>query len=210
MALSKSQWRHAYVDESYTPPKNGAPIYVLAAVILVGDDAAARRAIRQHVAPDTDFHTTELAKDNRHADIEAMVAWGQTHGGMSVVVVQAPFVRSVEASRQSCLRVLLVELAARGVSQVVIDSRRHPFGRDPKALDRLDEHTVQQLRAAGTVPRGVTIRHYSDSAEPLLWLADATAWTIRRNLALGEAQWEHVTKAADVLHLDADDRERPQ
>lgn len=55
--------------------------------------------------------------------------------------------------------------------------------RDPRKHDKADERTARQLRQGGLIDRSTTVTHATDTAEPLLWLPDGVAWSVRRSLS---------------------------
>jgi hypothetical protein len=192
--------RHAFIDESYSPRDQPSPAYVMSAVIVVGDPVVLRRELRALIAPATSFHATELARDGDVDLLIEVLDWIVAKGYVSLVVAQMPYAYTEEA-REACLRQLVRELCARGVSQAVLDSRRHPFGSDPGAADRADAKVIADLTRAGQIPRGFTARHFSDSAEPLLWLADAVAWIARRHLTAADARWATHMGHVQVIRI---------
>ncbi len=180
--------RHAFIDESYSPPSQASPAYVMSAVIVHGDAVQLRREMRRLIAPADSFHTTELAHAGDLGLLHTVLDWIVAQQSVSLVVARMPY-KVAEEARASCLGRLAVEVAKHHVTHVVIDSRRHPFGKDPGALDRRDARTLSALVSSGQLPRGFQARHYTDSGEPLLWLADAVAWIARRHVTGADTQW---------------------
>ena len=186
--------RFAFVDESYSPKSAVTRAYVMSAVILVGDLTRLRKGIRQLVAPKGTFHATEHARDGDLAAIHDMLTWISEFESISVIRHSFP---SPEEARSECLTKLLLSINELNTSNVALDSRRRPFGRDPAAADRRDAEIVRSLISRGSLPRYFKSHHYSDKAEPLLWAADALAWVVHRAVATDETAWLDY-RACDV------------
>lgn len=186
--------RFAFIDESYSPEGAVTRAYVMSAVILVGDLTRLRKEIRQLVAPKGAFHATEHARDGDLAPVHDMLTWISEFE--SITVIRHSF-QSLEGARRECLTKLLLDINELNVSNVALDSRRRPFGRDPAAADRRDAEIVRSLISCGFLPRHFKSHHYSDKAEPLLWAADALAWVMHRAVATNETAWLDY-RACDV------------
>ena len=187
----------AFLDESYDYTRDGSrePLYVLAAVIIDGHDVdAARHRARQLIAPATGYHTSELARAGQIDKVHQMLEHVRDDGGWTVVAVQSPFSGHANEARQECLRELLIDLSGRKVTRAVLDSRYQPRGRDPRKLDKQDARTAQRLRSAGEVDRHLSITHATDATEPLLWLPDGVAWSVRRAMVADDEQHFNIIK----------------
>ena len=153
--------------------------------------------MRKLIAPATSFHATELARSGDLTVLHAVLDWIVAQESVSLVVSRMPY-KHAEEARAACLGRLAMEVAKQQVTQVVIDSRRHPFGKDPASLDRKDAQTLSALVSCGKLPRGFQAKHYTDSGEPLLWLADAVAWIARRHLTGADSSWATRMKSVTV------------
>jgi len=192
----------AFLDESYDYTRDGSrePLYVLAAVLIDGDGVAtARSATRQLIAPATSYHSTELARTGKINKVYEMLEHVRDEAGWSVVAVHSPFIGHADAARRACLRALLIDLSSRKVGRVVLDSRCQPRARDPRTLDKQDLRVARELRSAGLIDRLLTITHANDATEPLLWLPDGVAWSVRRAMVADDEQHFQIIRSVTRL-----------
>ena len=204
MILNASRPVVAFVDESYKYVKAdlGSSFYVLAAVLVEGAAlSSTRQALRTVVAPLTEFHTNELNAIGRQDVVHDVLSFARDEVSGSVVTVQMPFPRTEKDARRACLDVLLRDLSSRKVSQVVADSRPQPRARDRLFLDKQDEAVARRLRASGDVDRGLNLVHRKPAGENLLWLADAVAWALRRDLAVDDTEHFRIVKPVTSMLL---------
>jgi hypothetical protein len=156
-------------------------------------------AARQVVRPATTYHSTDLYHAGHVAKVDAMLEHVRDDAGWSVVAVQLPFSGHADAARQECLRVLLVELSSRKVRRMVSASRYQPGAGDPRKHDKADERTARLLRQDGLIDRFTTVSHATDAAEPLLWLPDGVAWSVRRSLSADDHAHYDIIRAVTTL-----------
>lgn len=197
----------AFIDESYyfDPKKSDDTSYVLAAVIIDGDDISeARQRTRLAAEPATDFHKTDLWHNNEVATIHRMLRHIHDDAGWNVFAIQAPFGGHADKARQQCLEQLLIELDGRKVGAVVCDSRIQPNSTDPQQLNREDLNTARKLRSSQRVSRQLQVRHASDAQEPLLWLPDGVAWATRRALVLDDGEHYELIRPVTTLIVVTD------
>ncbi|MDO9494310.1 MAG: hypothetical protein Q7J48_01280 [Nocardioides sp.] len=195
----------AFLDESYeySPDGSREPVYVLAAVIIDGRVDEARTAARALVAPEVEYHTTELYQQGRVEAIHAMLTHVREQAGWSVVAIKSPYEGHADLARQRCLRELLVDLSGRKVSRAVLDSRIQPAAHDPEVMNKQDLRTVRSLRSDGLIHRHFGVSHVTDAEEPLLWLPDGVAWSVRRALAVDDNDhYELVRSVTTLLIVD--------
>lgn len=196
----------AFLDESYDYTRDGSrePLYVLAAVLIDGDEVdAARRRAQALVSPAVGYHTTELARAGKIDKVHAMLNHVRNDAGWSVVAIQSPYSGHAELARQRCLRQLLVDLSGRKVARAILDSRIQPRASDPRMLDKQDERTARELRSAGSISRHLSINHATDRVEPLLWLPDGVAWAVRRAMvADDDVHFEIIRSVTSLIVVD--------
>lgn len=196
----------AFLDESYDYTRDGSrePLYVLAAVLIDGDEVnAARGRAQALVAPARGYHTTELARAGQINKVHAMLNHVRDDAGWSVVAIQSPYSGHADVARQRCLRQLLVDLSNRKVGRAVLDSRIQPGAGDPRMLDKQDERTARQLRSAGSISRHLSLGHATDRTEPLLWLPDGVAWAVRRAMvAEDDVHFEIIRSVTTLIVID--------
>ncbi len=194
----------AYIDESFSPQRKGTPIYALAAVVIAGDSTLIRKRLQERFAGVVPFKTSTLANMGHGDKVMEMLDWIATNAKINVVVAQMPYQGHCESARQICLATLLIELNGLRVNRVVLDSRGSPFARDPKRLDRLDRRTVHELREQKFISRNMEALHYTEIQEPLVWLADAVAWSAQRHISLlSSDHWSRVESMSRIIQLDA-------
>lgn len=197
----------AFLDESYNFARDGSrePLYVLAAVLVAGHDVdPARQRVRRLIAPAIRYHSTELARSGHTYQIHHMLTHLRDDAERSVVAIQSPFNGHANQARQACLRQLLIELSSLTVRRVVLDTRYQPRARDPHKLDKQDAHTARELRAARLIDRQLSLSHASDATEPLLWLPDGVAWSVRRAMVAGDEEHFSIIRSVTKLIVVGD------
>ncbi|MER5911915.1 hypothetical protein ABT124_15755 [Streptomyces sp. NPDC001982] len=116
------------------------------------------------------LHWNEMDRTERK-DAAQLVA-GQE--GLHIVSVGSPVPRrKQERARAKCLRALILELHAFGVTRLCLEARE-------KELNARDIHTVATVRQTA-LPKGTQIRadHTPGATEPLLWISDIVAGAVR-------------------------------
>lgn len=193
----------AFVDESYRehPFNDQRPFYAMSALTLEVDQLDRFRDVMTEIAGGLYWHTTEAFKLGREDDIHEMATYLADHVQWSIVAVEATITqRGVSEARQTCLSALTREVTrgsgSSAVRLIVADRNRD------NAVNRADQLTVSALRSAGVVDPNVTLYHGRMGQEPVLWGADAIAWSTYRVLAVDDGRW--IAPMRDVLTvLDA-------
>lgn len=177
--------RNAYVDESFRGSDDGG-IYVLAAAVI--DDAhddvravmcALRRRRRTGMS-----HWTEMDRKQRRHALSVVAGID----GLHVVTVGAPVpCRRQERARARCLAALVLESHGYGVTVMTMEART-------RTLDRRDTEAVTGVRRS--LPRDTQFRieHTRGADEPLLWIADTVAGTVRAHHE-GSSTDRHILNA---------------
>jgi hypothetical protein len=171
-------WVTAYVDESLR--LEGEGLYVLAAVLVPDGRAPAVRAVLrdQLRRGQRRLHWRDEGGRGRR-DLASAVA----DLGVDAVVVTAAGVepRTSERARRLCLMRLLWECGQRGVTELVIESRRH--------RDRYDREMFAQARRAGWVSVDVRYSFVAPTDEPLLWASDIVAGAVAAARSVGQTAY---------------------
>lgn len=164
----------AYVDESM---RAGAGVYLLAAACLDNTELVeARAAVAQLGRPTRRFHWRNEEPDDRAKAVGVVASLPALH---LVVVAARLDPRRQERARRHCLRRLLFELDAAGVTHAWLESRgrRH---------DLRDLQAVNVLRIQRAVGTALVVDHARPLDEPLLWVPDIVAGAIGGELDLKE------------------------
>jgi hypothetical protein len=127
----------------------------------------------------------------------------------SVVAVCSPFFGRPDTVRQDCLADLLVELSSRKVRRVVADARTQPKAKDPEVMNKQDLATARQLRQTGAVDRQLALSHGKDVTEPLLWMPDGVAWSVRRAMVADDEAHFSIIKSVTTIISVSPRRNRP-
>lgn len=154
--------RHEAVSILFVDESKSKRYTMVAAVVVPGDQTALRRDVRALVLPgQRRLHfTNESDSRRRHilATLERL--------GVQAYVVHSDL-RHEAAGREACLRNLVAFAERDGHERIVLE-------RD-ESIERADKRilydAVHQLRAA------VSYTHETAHQEPLLWVADAIAWS---------------------------------
>jgi hypothetical protein len=153
---------HAFADES----RRGQVYRVAAALVDPADLARLRKQLRTLLLPgQRELHFKRETAERGRMIISRMVA-----AQARVRVYMRSCADGEEIARQVCLTRLVSDLVIDGAHRLVLDAR----------ADR-DAHDQRTIRAVlGKHPRdlGLTYEHLDSASEPLLWLADATAWCV--------------------------------
>lgn len=196
----------AFLDESYhyePGSTSRVPLYVLAAVVIDADEVSNARSSLAAVMPTGTYHSTDLYHQGRIEVIHDMLEYVRDNVGWNVVAVQMPFPGHADLARRQCLAALLRELDSMKVGLVVPDSRLQPGAFDPQVLDQKTSKSSVVCGGGGRLTVTWSLRHAADAAEPMLWMPDAIAWAVRRDLAIGEHEhFEVVRSVTNVIVLD--------
>ncbi len=151
-----------FVDESKTKGYT-----MVAAIVARGDVAALRRDVRSLVLPgQRRIHFTKERDDRKRLVLSRFVDLGvQAH-------VLHCMAKTEAESREACLAGLVALASAGGHDQIVIERDESIEGSDRRVLFR----EVAQLGLTGTL----AYAHESPHHEPLLWIADAVAWSFTK------------------------------
>ena len=162
----------ALVDE-VAPEDKGGIYYVVTAAVLLAEEADARGVLSELLPADRKrpFHWHTEGRTTR----EAMMGCIDRLGIVAHVCVHYPTgPRRQESARAAAFEELLPVLIDDGVDHLIIESRaRAQDGRDKQAI-------LEVLRRTET-PSAITYE-WRGKAEPLLWIADAIAGSVRDHL----------------------------
>ena len=179
-------WVTAYVDESLR--LTGEGLYVLAAVVMPDERAPEVRAALRAAVPRglRRYHWRKESTASRTAMAELVA----TSGATAIAVHTHVDPRRQERARRRCLARLLWELAQRGDTTLVFETRQR--------ADASDRRLIKDAERAGFA-RGTRYAFERPEDEPLLWLADAVAGAVTR--ALGDGDHTYVNVLEDIVAL---------
>ena len=153
---------HVYVDES----KSKA--YLLAAVIVApGDAAVVRKFMQSHLMPRQGHIHFVNERDSRRRQILQSLEDSQAR----VRIYKATGLNPILA-RALCLGALMDDCLLLGVTDLTIE-------RDD-SLFKSDEIVLRQGLYARGLKKNLEFRHVGKSDEPIVWIADAVAWSYAR------------------------------
>lgn len=149
---------HAFVDESM----RGGRYLMAAFVVAPSELAVARRTMRSLLLPrQRRLHMTDEGHRRRG---EILAAISKIDSGIRIYETAG----GERSGRPACLRPLLTDAFAMGVSRLVIESGGQRDHRDRLLIHeslRRDQPTVEP-----------SYEHLRSPEEPLLWAADAVLW----------------------------------
>lgn len=152
---------HAFVDESR---RNDT--YLLAAAIVVPSDLRRLRSLlRGLLLPGQgELHFKKETPQRRKLILSQLSA-----AGARVRIYRQSCSGGPEAARQDCLARLTADMVELNAGRLALDTREN--------RDVLDLRTIRA--APGKFPRASQLiyEHLSSVCEPLLWIADAVAWS---------------------------------
>ena len=216
-AYATSSGPVAFIDESYRAPgfigRGGPerPFYVLSAVVVERDQATYVREALTDIPGSLFWHTKDLIKNPVGQQyMREMLNYLASSDMLSIVTVQTDVRigddKQMNYARAECLATLSAELTRgqgeNAVRLIVMDSR------EPKIphANKLDQDTMHRLRSTGIIDENVQLQHSGPGKEPLLWTPDVAAWSYRRELAIGDAQWfNHIRDTTIQLHAHGAD-----
>ncbi|EWC62858.1 hypothetical protein UO65_1806 [Actinokineospora spheciospongiae] len=152
---------HLFIDESI----RGRTYLLGVAVVPVNRLAAARTLLRALCLPgERRVHFQAESNTRRRALISELVA-----GGISadLYLAQGP----AGQARAACVRAMTIDACKRGAHRVAIESR----GETGDRADRLTISSTLRAIGVGTFD-GPFYEHVQSHEDPLLGIADATAW----------------------------------
>lgn len=154
---------HAFVDESIRRD------YLLAVVLCApGDLAQVRKALRALLLPGQSSLHFRKEDDRRRRQVLSCLAAQPLTARVFVTASGMP-----STARQACLGRATADLLDVGVSRLVVEQSDGDLDRDRRTL-------YGAVRGRGVPTAEFTYAHLRRQAEPLLWAADAVAWTWAR------------------------------
>jgi len=179
----------ALVDEVAPEDKSGI-YYVVTAAVLLLEEADARGVLSELLPAGRQrpFHWHTEGRTTR----EAMMGCIDRLGVVAHVCVHYPTGRRrQEAARTAAFEELLPVLIGDGVDHLVIESRA-------MAQDGRDKQAILEILRRAESPSALTYE-WRGKAEPLLWIADAIAGSVRDHL-LGETDvWLDTLRHSNTL-----------
>jgi hypothetical protein len=171
----------AFADESYHEASSGG-FYVLAAAVFdpVSHDLARTAMCEIRGTRNTNKrHWYEM--DAQQRSEAAKIVAGLN--GIHVVTIGTPVPhKRQERARAKCLQRLVLELYDLGVTELLIESRN-------RRLDQRDVNTITGVRHSLSKGARFHLSHVSGSDEPLLWVADIVAGSVRANRQGQSSYW---------------------
>ncbi len=156
--MKRLPFTDAFVDESIRGPR-----YLMVCVLVEGRHLSdVRRAMSEMAAPGKRLHFHQELDKTRRAALDLIASLP-----VDVTVVACTRGHGVTefTARDACLAELVRHVQERSVPRVTIESRQD---------DRDDFRTIN--RARRREPR-LTFDHRKGLDEPMLWIADAIAWS---------------------------------
>jgi hypothetical protein len=153
----------ALVDESILIPGNGC--YLLACVVIPGDERASVRRRVRRAAVGTHFHWKDERDDAR---LRMLRVAGDQAVRLIVLACRPTVRREHERARAQLLNDLLDELVSSGTLDLLLESRQ-------EVNDLKDRKVIAAAVIAGRISADLNYAHSGPDQEPLLWLADALA-----------------------------------
>jgi hypothetical protein len=193
----------AALDET-SPQLRGGIAYVVAATVVVADEAAttaALTAVLIEPGRKRPFHWHREGPAAKTRLVDCLIEVG----AISHICVHYPTGRKKsEAARAAGLRQLIPLLLADGTTELIIESRAAQDARDRAVI-------LDVLHDLGTP--GALAYHWRPKAEPFLWLADGVCGAVRGFL-LGDTDQAHYDRLcqAGVINtlIYINDEPRPQ
>ncbi|WP_284760484.1 hypothetical protein [Curtobacterium sp. MEB011] len=181
----------AFVDESYRLPgqAHGPGYYYVAAVIVDRGVITTVRTALTTIAGGLTWHTTDEARDT--AGQARIITFNDYVAANAVSVVAVETVvgnddLNGDKAREACLLALLRCLSAEHLSPsglVVYDRRQ------TAAQQADDVRMFKRIRQDADVATKLETYAGRQGSEPMLWSADAVAWTTRRALAMNDGAY---------------------
>jgi hypothetical protein len=163
---------HAYIDEAIR--QNGDGLYVVAAVIVapIDLDRARRAALGVPKAGQRRFHWHNESEAQRLLMLQTIRALDLRVRAYQV----AASARKLERARALCIERLVWDLVELDIDELTFETRQ-------AHNDARDRRTVIHAQKAGVAPGELHYGFERPEAEPLLWLADASAGAVTAALA---------------------------
>lgn len=183
---------HAWGDESIRSHGLDAPAYLLGASIVDTDDVDATRDVLNTIHPGAKkLHWRDLDGARRDRVTSAIASLRAAH----LVIVGSPVaLRRQERARAFCLRRLLWELDAQGVSRLSLEAR-------PAELMRRDRRLVDALRAQRAIAPSFRVSHELPDQEPMLWVPDQVLGIVGASLAADHRRMAVLDAVTTVVRL---------
>lgn len=204
------QARVAFIDESYRTAEEcipgEQPFYLLTAVLLNADVLDGTRQALVNIAGGRWWHTTDFAATAKgRGKITEMVDYLARYQDPCVIAALRVNPASLSGKdqalsspihmRHDCVRELITAIASPDKcvltgppAQLLVFEKQ----RRQEDTDR-DNHTLRELRKAGTLPRSLPAQFVSPSVEQLLWLPDVVAHLYRRQATHNSRLIERLT-----------------
>jgi hypothetical protein len=197
----------AFLDEAYRPkqPNGERPFYLLSAALVERGDLS---KVRDSLMPFADergrYHTTELYKQEPGKIHEFL---NHVNGlPLDNLVTVQTMVRdgNLEQARDECLTRMAYELnrGSESVQHLIMESLNSDT--DP-GRNHKDQQVIHRAARGGLIPSEVSIHHSTPSHEQLLWIPDAVAWAVRRELAVGDTRWVQDAETIRIVHAIGQD-----
>lgn len=160
----------AWVDESGSDHARDPGTYILAAaVVSTIEEDTVRTVMSSLRMSQRKVHWRDEGTRRRQAIIEAIANTCIEH--IVVVRQRIPAERRTERARRKCLERLITELEARGIHELVLESRG-------PSDDRRDIDMLNALRSQHRTSPATTLHHLVGAGEPMLWVPDSICGAI--------------------------------
>jgi hypothetical protein len=181
----------AALDET-NPELRGGIAYVVAATVVVADEAAtaaALSAVLIEAGRKRPFHWHREGPAAKTRLVDCLIEVG----AVSHICVHYPTGRKkTEAARAAGLRQIIPLLLVEGTTELIIESRAAQDARDRAVI-------LDVLQDLGTP--GALAYHWRPKAEPFLWLADGVCGAVRGFL-LGDPDQDHYDRLRQAGVID--------
>jgi len=179
----------ALIDE-VAPEDKGGIYYVVTAAVLLGEEADAHGVLSELLPPGRRraFHWCTEGRTTR----EAMIGCIDRLGVVAHVCVHYPTGRRrQEAARAAAFDELLPVLIGEGVDHLIIESRA-------VAQDGRDKQAILEILRRNKTPSALTYE-WRGKGEPLLWIADAIAGSVRDHLMGDTDVWLDALRRSSTV-----------
>lgn len=177
-------------------PGSSEYLYILTAVIPEeAEEERARPTLLKLLRSGQDqYHwRAERREKERRAAVAALEQI--PHGTVSIVLPYSDRTKQ-ERARRRCMERLLFELAAGGVSDIIVEARG-------KKDDRKDLETLDFMRQRRMLPAPLHIHHQIGREQPLLWIPDIVCGLVGLDLREAGEMLDTIRSAMTVHHLES-------
>jgi hypothetical protein len=171
-------------------------VYVLAASMLDDADLEPVREEVSNLATTSGlrFHWRKESYKRRYDAVNVVGCLPMLH----MVVVGAPLDPArQERARRLCLRRMLFELEAQGVTQVWMEART-------RSLNSKDVSAVDVWRSQHVISHKIRIDHADPATEPLLWVPDIVAGTANASEAGNHSWSDEIKSLTTIMWIELD------